>query len=270
MDSLILRLTANDVRNLAAGKKWPEVFQNHSCDLIEIELDDTVLARIDELNRLFPGSAVLSAVIKINKDDVDSELRPTPAFQQKLESLFGSPFDILCLTSDYDSDKGYYPTTDAVPAVHRFLVEQKLRHRFSILAAGGIRSAADSQKTIQRGANGIKIDWPVLLTADPMARQRFLKGEADPDFTTMHRHWQSESPTSSGSGMFRSSRSSAPPGLRISGRPWAKRIGCSFLTTWRNGFTTSLRTQAAWTETANPTGPVFREREMVTDGGTVN
>ncbi len=177
LPSLILRLTADDVRNLAAGKKWPEVFQNHPCDLIEIELDDRVLERIDELKRLFSGSAVLSAVIKIKKDDVDSELRPTPVFQQKLESLFRSPFDILCLTSDYDSEKGYYPTTDAVPAVHRFLVGQKLRHRFSILAAGGIRSAADSQKTIQRGANGIKVDWPVLLTADPMARQRFLRGE---------------------------------------------------------------------------------------------
>jgi hypothetical protein len=175
--SLILRLTADDVRNLTAGKKWPEILQNHPCDLIEIELDDTVLARIDELKRLFPGSTVLSAVIKTNKDDVDSELRPTPAFQQMLESLFRSPFDVLCLTSDYDADKGYYPTTDAVPAVHRYLVERKLRHRFSILAAGGIRSAADSQKTIQRGANGIKVDWPVLLTADPMARQRFLRGE---------------------------------------------------------------------------------------------
>jgi glutamate synthase domain-containing protein 2/glutamate synthase domain-containing protein 3/glutamate synthase domain-containing protein 1 len=177
MDSLILRLTADDIRDLAEGKKWPEILQNHSCDFMEIELDDTVLAGIDELKHLFAGSAVLCAVLKIKKDDVDSELRPTPIFQQKLESLFRSPFDILCLTSDYDADKGYYPTTDAVPAVHRFLVEQKLRHRFSILAAGGIRSAADSQKTIQRGANGIKIDWPVLLTADPTAHQRFLRGE---------------------------------------------------------------------------------------------
>jgi len=177
MHSLILRLTADDIWDLAEGKKWPEILQNHSCDFIEIELDDTVLAGIDELKHLFAGSAVLCAVLKIKKDDVDSELRPTPIFQQKLESLFRSPFDILCLTSEYDADKGYYPTTDAVPAVHRFLVEQKLRHRFSILAAGGIRSAADSQKTIQRGANGIKIDWPVLLTADPMVRQRFLKGE---------------------------------------------------------------------------------------------
>ncbi len=177
LDSLILRLTADDIGELAQGKKWPEILQTHPCDLIEIELDDRVLARIDEWKHLFAPFAVLCAVLKVEKDDVDSELRPTPMFREKLESLFRSPFDILCLTSDYDGDKGYYPTTDAVPAVHRFLVERKLRHRFSILAAGGIRSAADSQKTIQRGANGIKIDWPVLLTADPMARQRFLKGE---------------------------------------------------------------------------------------------
>jgi hypothetical protein len=55
-----------------------------------------------------------------------------------LESLFQSPFDVLCITSDYDSDKGYYPTTDAVPAVHRFLVEKKVRHRFSILLPGSL------------------------------------------------------------------------------------------------------------------------------------
>ena len=175
--SLILRLTSDDIRDLAEGRKWPEILQNHPCDLIEVELDDMVLARIEEWKHLFAGSAVLCAVLKIKKNDVDSELRPAPTLQQKLESLSRSPFDILCLTSDYDADKGYYPTTDGVPAVHRLLVEQKLRHRFSVLAAGGIRSAADSQKTIQRGANGIKIDWPVLLTADPMARQRFLKGE---------------------------------------------------------------------------------------------
>ncbi|MFB3884196.1 MAG: glutamate synthase-related protein [Thermodesulfobacteriota bacterium] len=175
--SLILRLTPQDIRDLVAGKKWPEIIQNHPPDLIEIELDETIRAQVDPFRRLFPKSTVFSAVLKIRKGDVDSELRPSPRFQEELESLFQSPFDILCLSSDYDPDKGYYPTTDAVPAVHRFLVGRKLRHRFSILAAGGIRSAADSQKTIQRGANGIKIDWPVLMTADPMARQKFLKKE---------------------------------------------------------------------------------------------
>jgi glutamate synthase domain-containing protein 2/FAD/FMN-containing dehydrogenase/glutamate synthase domain-containing protein 3/ferredoxin len=171
INSLILRLTSADL------KKWPQVSKHYSLDLIEIEVDDTVLERANELRDLFPKSTVLCAVIKIRKENVDSELRPSPIFRKMLESLFQSPFDVLCLTSDYNSEKGYYPTTDAVPAVHRFLVEQKIRHRFSILAAGGIRSAADSQKTIQRGANGIKIDWPVLLTADPMARQKFLRGE---------------------------------------------------------------------------------------------
>ena len=126
----------------------------------------------------FSDSAVLSAVITIGKEDVDAELRPVPALRKRLESLFDSPFDVLVLSSEYDPEKGYYPTTDAIPAVHRFLVDQKIRHRFSILASGGLRSAADTQKTIQRGANGVKIDWPVLLTVDPMARQKYLKKES--------------------------------------------------------------------------------------------
>jgi glutamate synthase domain-containing protein 2/FAD/FMN-containing dehydrogenase/glutamate synthase domain-containing protein 3/ferredoxin len=171
ISSLILRLTPDDL------KRWPELSKDYPPDLIEIEVDHHLLERADELRDLFSKSTVLCAVIKIKKEYLNSELRPTAAFRKILESLISSPFDVLCLTSDYDSENGYYPTTDAVPAVHRFLVEKKLRHRFSILAAGGIRSAADSQKTIQRGANGIKIDWPLLLTADPMARQNFLKGE---------------------------------------------------------------------------------------------
>ncbi len=171
---LILRLRPEDVKKLPGT----HVLKDYPPDLVEIELDEALLGRTGELRNFFPGSTVLCAVIKVKREDVNSELRPSPALQKILESLFGSPFDVICLTSDYDSEKRYYPTTDAVPAVHRFLVEQKLRHRFSILAAGGIRSAADSQKTTQRGANGIKIDWPVLLTADPMARQKFLKGES--------------------------------------------------------------------------------------------
>ena len=36
----------------------------------------------DELRNLFPESTVLCAVIKIRKEDVNSELRPSPAFQK--------------------------------------------------------------------------------------------------------------------------------------------------------------------------------------------
>ena len=177
MDSMILRLTAQEMRNLLAGAKWPEFPKTHFPDFVEIELDDELLARFDEIPSLFPDSTVLSAVVRIEKGEVGSNLRPTPLFRKKLESLVSSPFDILCITSNYDPEKGYYLTTDGVPVVHRFLVEQKQRHRFSIVGAGGIRSAADAQKTVQRGANGVKIDWPVLLVADPQARQKFAKGE---------------------------------------------------------------------------------------------
>ena len=172
---LILRLAAKDIKELLNGRKWPGVLAGQIPDLVEIEWSHEVMERIDDIKDLFSGSTILCAVLDIKKDDIDSELRPVPGFQKQLTSLFQSPFDLLCLASDYDGEKGHYPTTEAVPAVHRFLVEQKLRHRFSILASGGIRSAADAQKTIQRGANGIKIDWPVLLTADPMARQKFLR-----------------------------------------------------------------------------------------------
>jgi glutamate synthase domain-containing protein 2/glutamate synthase domain-containing protein 3/ferredoxin len=177
IDSMILRLTAGEMRNFLAGAKWPEFLRDHFPDLVEIEVDDDLLARLDEIPPLFPESAVLSAVVRIEKGDVGSDLRPTSNLQKKLESLVLSPFDILCITSDYDPEKGYYLTTDGVPAVHRFLVERKQRHRFSIVGAGGIRSAADAQKTVQRGANGVKIDWPILLVADPQARQKFVKGE---------------------------------------------------------------------------------------------
>jgi glutamate synthase domain-containing protein 2/FAD/FMN-containing dehydrogenase/glutamate synthase domain-containing protein 3/ferredoxin/glutamate synthase domain-containing protein 1 len=177
IDALTLRLTAGDVRNFLAGAKWPEFLKTHFPDLVEIELDDDLLGHLDEIAPLFPESTVLSAVVRIEKGDVDSGLRPTSFLQKKLESLVLSPFDILCIASDYDPKKGYYLTTDGVPAVHRFLVERKQRHRFSIVGAGGIRSAADAQKTVQRGANGVKIDWPVLLVADPQARQKFVKRE---------------------------------------------------------------------------------------------
>jgi glutamate synthase domain-containing protein 2/FAD/FMN-containing dehydrogenase/ferredoxin len=170
-NSLILRLNPDDLKN------WPGRLNGAAFNLIEIEVDETVLNQGVGLRSLFPESSVLCAVLKVEKQDVSSELQPSLSLRTRLESLIRSPFDVLCLTSDYDPEKGYYPTTDAVPAVHRWLVGKKIRHRFSIVGAGGIRSAADAQKTVQRGANGVKIDWPVLLVGDPQARQKFLRGE---------------------------------------------------------------------------------------------
>ena len=173
---LILRLTAREAQELLAGTRKPRALSNPLPGLVEIEVDGPFPGSPAQWKALFPES-IFCAVIRIDKGHLDAGLRLTAGLQKTLESLFSSPVDIIALTSDYDPEKGYYPTTDAVPVVHHFLVDQKMRHRFSILAAGGMRSAADAQKTVQRGANGIKIDWPVLLTVDPLARQKYSKGE---------------------------------------------------------------------------------------------
>jgi len=68
IDALALRLTAGDVRNLLAGAKWPEFLKAHFPDLVEIELDDDLLGRLDEIAPLFPDSTVLSAVVRIEKE----------------------------------------------------------------------------------------------------------------------------------------------------------------------------------------------------------
>ncbi len=169
--NLILRLSPEDLKKSSGG------FKGLPFNLIEIEVDETILNNGEDLRDLFSESAILSAVLKIGKEEVTSDLHPSLSLQAKVDALIRSPFDLLCLTSDYDPEKGYYPTTDGVPAIHRYLVEKKIRHRFSIVGAGGIRSAADAQKTVQRGANGVKIDWPLLIVGDPHARQKFLKRE---------------------------------------------------------------------------------------------
>ena len=171
MNSIILRLRPDDLKALH------RLSNSQIFDLIEIEIDETVLKQRDQIRSLFPESTVLCAVVNLNRGEVDEELRLSPFLQKRLEALIQSPFDLICLTSDYDPEIGYYPTTDGVPAVHRSLVEKKLRHRFSIIGSGGIRSAADAQKTIQRGANAIKIDWPILFVGDPQARQKALQGQ---------------------------------------------------------------------------------------------
>jgi len=174
---ILVRLSAQEAKVLLSAKTLPAKLKDHFFDWVEVEVDAEVIQRSHELRTLFPEGTIFSAVVWVTPGDVDAELHPQTRLRQTLDSLFPSIFDLLCLTSEFHPDKGYYPTTDAVPAVHRFLVEKKERHRFSILASGGIRSAADAQKTIQRGANGIKIDWPALFVADPMAWQKFRRKE---------------------------------------------------------------------------------------------
>ncbi len=174
MGHLILRLRAEEMRRWSSLSKELKGFD---FDLIEIEVDENLLEERGRIRSLFSEATVLAGILGLEADEIQRDLVPSPGLQKKMEAFIESDFDLICLTSEYDPERGYYPTTDGVPALHRFLIDRKIRHRFSILASGGIRSAADVQKTIQRGANGVKIDWPILFVGDPMARQKFLQGE---------------------------------------------------------------------------------------------
>jgi glutamate synthase domain-containing protein 2/NAD-dependent dihydropyrimidine dehydrogenase PreA subunit len=56
------------------------------------------------------------------------------------------------------------PIEYALPKVHKFLLEEGIRDRITIIASGGIRSAHDMAKAIAMGANGV-----CLGTADMVA-----------------------------------------------------------------------------------------------------
>lgn len=175
---LLLRLAFSEAARLGQGMPWPGGLENDLPDLVEISYAPALLDESAAWRDRFPASTVFAVALAVQTEDIDGQLQPKPALREILSRLEASPFDVVLLTSEFDPSLGAYPTTAAVPAVHRFFVERKIRHRFSLVAAGGIRSAADTQKTVQRGANAVKIDWPILLAADPRARQKAAAGEA--------------------------------------------------------------------------------------------
>ena len=84
-DHLILRLTALEAKLLMSGKKWPEAFNDRRPDLIEIEVTEDLLELSNELRAFFSEATVLSAVIRVRKEDIDAELRPVPALRRLVE-----------------------------------------------------------------------------------------------------------------------------------------------------------------------------------------
>ena len=54
INTLILRLTADETRSSLAGAKWPDVLKTPLPDLVEIEVDDDLLNRLDEDPTPFP------------------------------------------------------------------------------------------------------------------------------------------------------------------------------------------------------------------------
>ena len=55
------------------------------------------------------------------------------------------------------------PIEFAIPKVHKFLVAEGIREKVTLIASGGIRTAADVIKAIALGADGVAIGTPEMV-----------------------------------------------------------------------------------------------------------
>ena len=120
---------------------------------------------------------LISGYLEISEDDLIGPLSPTTEIKEKVEFLLEQGIDILHIHGLRNKDE-YFVTSNAVRALHHYLMRIGRRHEVSIIASGGIRLASDSQKTIQRGAEGTLIDFGALLALDPSTYKAIIENKA--------------------------------------------------------------------------------------------
>ncbi|HHJ51727.1 MAG TPA: hypothetical protein ENJ89_00910, partial [Caldithrix abyssi] len=120
---------------------------------------------------------LISGYLEISEYDLIGSLTPTSEIKEKVTHLLNQGIDILHIHGLRNKDE-YFVTSNAVRALHHYLMRIGRRHEVSIIASGGIRLASDSQKTIQRGAEGTMIDFAALLALDPSAYRAIVEEKA--------------------------------------------------------------------------------------------
>lgn len=120
---------------------------------------------------------LISGYLEISEYDLIGPLSPTAQVKEKVNYLLAQGIDILHINGLRNKDE-YFVTSNAVRALHHYLVRIGRRHEISIIASGGIRLASDSQKTIQRGAEGTLIDFAALLALDPTTYKAIIENKA--------------------------------------------------------------------------------------------
>ncbi len=122
------------------------------------------------------GNALISGYLEISEHDIIGGMEILPPVQEKIEHFLKVGVDVLHIHGLRNKDN-YFVTSQAVRAVHHYLLASGRRHLISIIASGGIRLASDSQKTVQRGAAATLIDFAALLALDPYAYRAILEGQ---------------------------------------------------------------------------------------------
>jgi len=120
---------------------------------------------------------LISGYMEISEYDLIGSLTPTADIKEKVTHLLNQGIDILHIHGLRNKEE-YFVTSTAVRALHHYLMRIGRRHEVSVIASGGIRLASDSQKTIQRGAEGTMIDFAALLALDPSAYRAITENKA--------------------------------------------------------------------------------------------
>jgi glutamate synthase domain-containing protein 2 len=80
-----------------------------------------------------------------------------------VEDLVRAGVGVVHLYADEMAKAGDMPLPQALHQVHRHLIHAKLRDQVSIIASGGIAAAEHVAKALVCGADGVAVDWIVLV-----------------------------------------------------------------------------------------------------------
>ncbi len=142
-----------------------------SMPMFEITLHDEMEATMqfikDSVASLHQKTPLLCGYLEATEYDiVGGEL--LPHLRDQVESFMALKVDALHIHGLRNKDQ-YFVTSEAVRAIHHYLLSSGRRHEVSLIASGGIRLASDSQKTIQRGAEATLLDFAAVIALDPYA-----------------------------------------------------------------------------------------------------
>ncbi|MCB0284363.1 MAG: FAD-binding protein, partial [Calditrichaeota bacterium] len=141
------------------------------------DLSRTISYILDSVKASGRKRPLIAGYLEVFEQDIIGSLSPSTVIKEKITHFLNENIDILHIHGRRNKED-YFVTSNAIRAIHHYLMRIGRRHEVSLIASGGIRLASDSQKTIQRGAEATLIDFAALLALDPTAYKAIKEDKA--------------------------------------------------------------------------------------------